>query len=161
METLSRCVWRCFRFPLGFREAGEPMLERGVLVSDETIRRWCLKSGQSCAHALRRRPPRPGDPWHLGEVFITVTVEQKHLGRAAGRAGTVLDILVQHRRTKAAARRFFRRLLNGIGAVPRVIVTDRGLQPARSTGSRVVSTNAHGHGDRFLADRLSGSPRPA
>jgi putative transposase len=37
----------------------------------------------------------------------------------------VLDILLQHRRDKAAARRFFRRLLKETGSVPRVVVTDK------------------------------------
>jgi putative transposase len=43
------------------------MLERGVVVSYETVRRWCLKFGQGYAGALRRRWPRPGDKWHLDE----------------------------------------------------------------------------------------------
>ena len=37
----------------------------------------------------------------------------------------MLDILVQNRRDKAAARRFFRRLMKKTRAVPRVIVTDK------------------------------------
>ncbi|CAM5321265.1 IS6 family transposase [Streptomyces hirsutus] len=125
MGTISHCVWLYSRFPLSFREAGEPMRERGVLVSHETVRRWCAKFGQGCANGLRRRRPRPGDTWHLDEVFITINGEQKYLWRAVDQDGNVLDILVQHRRNKAAARRFFRRLLKGIGAVPRMIVTDK------------------------------------
>jgi putative transposase len=39
--------------------------------------------------------------------------------------GTVLDILVQRRRDKQAAKTFFRKLLKGCQYVPRVIVTDR------------------------------------
>ncbi|CAM5288191.1 hypothetical protein SALBM311S_09819 [Streptomyces alboniger] len=39
------------------------MLERGVTVSYETVRRWCGKFGQRYASALRRRRPRPGDKW--------------------------------------------------------------------------------------------------
>jgi len=39
--------------------------------------------------------------------------------------GAVLDILVQNRRDKAAARRFFRRLLKTTRTVPRVIDTDK------------------------------------
>ncbi len=57
---IARCVWLYHRFPLSFREAGELMLARGVVVSCETIRRWCGKSGRACASALRRRRPRPG-----------------------------------------------------------------------------------------------------
>ncbi|GED90825.1 hypothetical protein TNCT6_79100 [Streptomyces sp. 6-11-2] len=53
------------------------MLERGVVVSHETIRRWCLKFGQAYTNALRRRRPRPGDKWHLDEVFVKINGERK------------------------------------------------------------------------------------
>ena len=43
------------------------MLTRGVVVSYETIRRWCAEFGQAYANQLRRRRPRPGDKWHLDE----------------------------------------------------------------------------------------------
>jgi hypothetical protein len=65
-------VWLYFRFPLSYREVEELMLQRGVIVSYETIRRWCAKFGQAYANGLRRRRPRPGDKWHLDEVFIKV-----------------------------------------------------------------------------------------
>jgi putative transposase len=61
VEIISHCVRLYFRFPLSFREVEELMFERGVIVSYETIRRWCLKFGQSYAGALHRRHPRPGD----------------------------------------------------------------------------------------------------
>ncbi|MFD5110642.1 hypothetical protein ACFWJ1_35660, partial [Streptomyces cinereoruber] len=65
VEVIAHCVWLYFRFPLSYREVEELMLERGVTVSYETIRRWCLKFGQSYANGLRHRRPRPGDKWHL------------------------------------------------------------------------------------------------
>ncbi len=68
-EIISHCVWLYHRFPLSFREVEEMMLERGVVVSHETIRQWCYKFGQTYANELRRRRPRPGDKWHLDEVF--------------------------------------------------------------------------------------------
>jgi putative transposase len=37
----------------------------------------------------------------------------------------VLDLLVQSRRHKRAAKRFFRKLFKGLHHVPRVIVTDK------------------------------------
>lgn len=61
----------------------------------------------------------------MDEVFITVSGERKYLWRAVDQDGMVLDILVQCRRDKAAARRFFRRLMQTRGAVPRVMVTDK------------------------------------
>ncbi|GAA2564101.1 IS6 family transposase [Streptomyces fimbriatus] len=125
VEVISHCVWLYFRFPLPFREVGELMLERGVVVSHEAVRRCCVTFGPVCARELRRRRPRPGDKWHLDEVFIKINGEQKYLWRAVDQDGVVLDILVQNRRATAAARRFLRRLLKNTGAVPRVAVTDR------------------------------------
>ena len=63
VEVISHCVWLYFRFPLSFREVEELMLQRGVIVSYETVRRWCAKFGQAYANGLRRRQPRPGDKW--------------------------------------------------------------------------------------------------
>ncbi|MFF9757586.1 IS6 family transposase, partial [Streptomyces sp. NPDC014344] len=57
VEVISHCVWLYFRFPLSFREVEELMLERGIVVSYETIRRWCSKFGQTYAGALRRPQP--------------------------------------------------------------------------------------------------------
>src|SRR4029077_12486046 len=72
VEIIGHCVWLYFRFSLSFREVEELMLARGVVVSYETIRRWCAKFGQAYANQLRRRRPRPGDKWHLDEVFIRI-----------------------------------------------------------------------------------------
>ncbi|MGW1092160.1 IS6 family transposase, partial [Streptomyces sp. NPDC002596] len=94
VEVISHCVWLYVRFPLSFREVEELMLQRGVSVSRETVRRWCLKFGQAYANALRRRQPRPGTG-HLDEVFIKINGEQKYLWRAVDQDGDVLDILVQ------------------------------------------------------------------
>src|SRR6476620_11163709 len=82
VEIINPCVWLYFRFPLSFREVEELMLERGVVVSYETIRRWCAKFGQAYANQLRRRRSRPGDKWHLDEVFIRISGTQHYLWRA-------------------------------------------------------------------------------
>jgi putative transposase len=101
------------------------MLARGVVVSYETIRAWCAKFGQTYANGLRRRRPRPGDKWHLDEVFITLNGKRQYLWRAVDQDGNVLDILVTSRRDAQAATRFFRKLLTGLRYVPRVMVTDK------------------------------------
>ena len=100
------------------------MLARGVVVSYETIRAWCAKFGQAYANQLRRRRPRPGDKWHLDEVFIRINGTIHYLWRAVDQHGNVLDILVQSRRNALAARKFFRKLLKGL-AVRAAGVGDR------------------------------------
>ncbi|MER6113983.1 IS6 family transposase [Streptomyces hirsutus] len=158
IAVISHCVWRYFRFPLSFREVEELMLQRGVLVSHETVRRWCATFGQTYANGLRRRRPRPGDTWHLGEVFVTIDEEQKYLWRAVDADGNVLDILVQNRRDKAAARRFFRTLLKTTRTVPRVVVTDR----LRSYGAahRQVMPSVEHRSHKGLNNRAENSHQP-
>ncbi|MGW1902259.1 IS6 family transposase [Streptomyces hirsutus] len=158
VEIISHCVWLYFRFPLSFREVEELMLARGVIVSHETVRRWCVKFGQQYAGALRRRRPRPGDKWHLDEVFVRINGEQKYLWRAVDQDGNVLDILVQNRRDKSAARRFFRRLLKTARTVPRVIVTDR----LRSYGAahREVMPSVEHRQSKYLNNRAENSHQP-
>ena len=110
-EIIAHCVWLYHRFPLSFREVEELMLVRGVIVTYETIRQWCAKFGPVYAAGLRRRQPRPGDKWHLDEVFLTINGRRQYLWRAVDQDGNVLDILVQPRRDAKAAKRFFRKLL--------------------------------------------------
>ena len=124
-EIIAHCVWLYHRFPLSFREVEELMLVRGVIVTYETIRQWCAKFGPAYAAGLRRRQPRPGDKWHLDEVFLTINGRRQYLWRAVDQDGNVLDILVQCRRDAKAAKRFFRKLLKRQCACPRVLVTDK------------------------------------
>src|SRR6267142_2673024 len=67
----------------------------------------------------------PGDRWHLDEVFLKINGRLHYLWRAVDQDGDVLDILVQRRRDKKPAKKFFRKLLKGLRYVPRVIITDR------------------------------------
>jgi putative transposase len=125
VEIISHGVWLYFRFCLSSREVEELLFARGIIVTYEAIRKWCRKFGQAYAHQLRRRRPRPGDKWHLDEVFLTMNGERHYLWRALDQDGTILDILVQRRRDKTAAKTFFRKLLKGCRYVPRVIITDQ------------------------------------
>ena len=124
-EITADCVWLYHRFPLSFREVEELMLVRGVIVSYETIRLWCAKFRPEYARWPRRRQPRPGDKWHLDEVFVKINGITHYLWRAVDQHGNVLDVLVQSRRNAKAAKRFFRKLLKGLRYVPRVLVTDK------------------------------------
>jgi len=110
-EIISHCVWLYFRFALSFRDVEEMLAMRGVSLSYETVREWCFKFGQTYANRLRRKSPRPGDRWHLDEVFIRINGRVHYLWRAVDQDGEVLDILVQSRRDKRAAKKFFRKLL--------------------------------------------------
>ena len=66
-EIISHAVWLSFRFALSHRDVEELLAERGVRVSYEAIRPWCLKFGPEFATALRRRRARAADKWHCDE----------------------------------------------------------------------------------------------
>ena len=124
-DIIEECVWLYFNFALSYREVEIMMARRGVEVSYEAIRQWCLKFGQAYANQLRRRRPRPGDKWHLDEVVLKIKGKVCYLWQAVDQTGVVLDILVQSRRNTKAASRFFKKLLKGLEYVPRVIITDK------------------------------------
>ena len=83
-EIISHSVWLYFRFALSYRDVEEIMAVRGVIVTDEAIRERCRKFAQTYANELRRRRPRPGDKWHLDEVFITINGTDHYLWRGGG-----------------------------------------------------------------------------
>jgi putative transposase len=119
-EIISHCVWLYFRFSVSFRDVEELMSSRGVSLTYETVREWCLKFGQTYANGLRRKTARPGDRWHLDEVFLKINGRAHYLWRAVDQDGDVLDILVQSRRNTKAAKKFFRKLLKGLRCMFRV-----------------------------------------
>src|SRR5512135_3609666 len=124
-EIISHCVWLYFRFSLSYRDVEELMAQRGVVLTYETVRQWGLKFGQTYANELRHRRARCGDKWHMDEMVLTIRGKKHYLWRAVDQDGNVLDILVQSRRNKKVAKRFFRKLLKGLKYVPRVIITDQ------------------------------------
>ena len=101
------------------------MAERGIEVSNETIRRWVLKFGRLYAQRLRRSRPKPDDRWHLDEMFVTIRGKRMYLWRAVDSEGEVLDFCIQSKRNKAAALKLMRKLPKTRGFAPRVVVTDK------------------------------------
>jgi putative transposase len=157
-EIISHAVWLYFRFPLSHRDVEELLFVRGVIVSYEAIRKWCRKFGQAYANALRHRRPRPGDKWHLDEVFITINKERQYLWRAVDQDGVELDILVQRRRDKKAGKTFCRRLLKGCQYVPRVIMTDK-LKSYEAAKRELLPGVGHRQ-HRYLNNRAENSHQP-
>ena len=121
--VISCAVRWYFRFQLSLRDIEELLFERGVIVTYETIRCWCDKFGKGFAHGVNAVRRKPGSTWHLDEMFVTLRGEPYLLWRAVDEHGAELDILLQKWRDKAAAKRFFKRVLRSSPA-PRKIVTD-------------------------------------
>ena len=157
-EVIGHAVWLYHVFGLSLRDVELILAERGVVLSHESVRRWCLKFGGDFAARLRRRRPRPGDTWHLDEVFLRINGVLHYLWRAVDQHGVVLDILVQGRRNATAAKRFFKRLLAGLKYKPKRLVTD-GLR-SYGVARRELLPDVRHRTSRHLNNRAENSHRP-
>ncbi|MFT7373237.1 MAG: putative transposase [Oleiphilaceae bacterium] len=117
-------MWLYHRFTLSLCDIEELLATRGIIVSYETIRNWCQKFGQRYCKLLKKNRGRLGVTWYLYGVFIKINGVLHYLWRAVGEDDDDIDILVQKRKDKKAARRSFRKLLKGQQAAPIGIITD-------------------------------------
>jgi putative transposase len=157
-EVIQHAVWLYHCFSLSLREVELILAARGMVVSYESIRSWGLRFGQLFANSLKQRRPRPGDKWHIDEVFIRIQGKLHYLWRAIDQNGNVLDILVQNRRSAKAAKRFFRKLLKGLQYVPRVIVTDK--LKSYGAAKRVILPEVEHWQSRYLNNKIEVSHQP-
>jgi len=94
-EIISHAVWLYYRFGLSFRDVEDLLAERGLTVTYESIRQWCLTFGLDYARRLRHRRGRQGDTWHLAELFVKIQGRLQYLWRAVDEDGDAIDVLVQ------------------------------------------------------------------
>ena len=123
-SVIGYAVCAYHRFALTLRDAEDLLAERGVTVSYETIRVWIARFGPQIAAKVLRDRPAAADKWHLDEVVVPIKGQKFWLWRAVDANGDVLDILVQSRRDRATATRFFRKLFKMWG-LPRLLITDK------------------------------------
>jgi len=124
-DIISYAVWLYYRFNLSHRDIEDLLSERGITVSCEAIRLWCIKFGAVYASRLKRKHRGYGDTFFIDEVFIKINGKQHYLWRAVDQDGEVVDVFLQARRDGTAAKRFFRRLLKSHGGEPGKIFTDK------------------------------------
>lgn len=120
----------------------ELLLERGIRVSYETIRRWGKKFGPAYARGLCRKQPSRNDIWYLDEMRIVIAGKKHWLWRAVDQDGYVLDEIVQSRRNTKAAKRLLTRLMKQQGAAPKRMVTDK-LRSYGAARRQVMATVEH------------------
>ena len=124
-DIIGYAVWLYHRFNLSHRDIEDLLAERGITVSREAIRLWCIKFGAIYTRRLKRKHRGYGDTFNIDEVFVKINGIQHYLWRAVDQDGEVVDVFLQARRDGAAAKRFFKRLLRSNGGEPRKIVTDK------------------------------------
>jgi putative transposase len=120
MRSGSLSVFRSVSAPVE-----ELLAQRGIIVTYETVRQWCLKFGQTYANEVRRRRPRCGDIWHMDEVILTIRGKNRFFGEPWIKMAMCLTYASQNRRNTKAATRFFRKLRVRLCYVPQVIITDK------------------------------------
>ena len=124
-DIISYAVWLYHRFNLSHRDIEDLLAERGITVSREAIRLWCIKFGAIYTRRLKRKHRGYGDTFYIDEVFEKINGIQHYLWRAVDQDGEVVNVFLQARRDGATAKRFFKRLLRSNGGEPRKIVTDK------------------------------------
>jgi putative transposase len=157
-QIIAHAVWLYFRFPLSLRLVEEMLLERGIAVSYETVRRWALKFGPAYARRLRRKAPSRRDMWHLDEVVVTIAGKKHWLWRAVDQDGYVLDEIVQNRRDTKAAKRLLNRLLRKQGGPPRRVITDKPASYAAA--QRQIMPDVEHRSHKGLNNRAENSHLP-
>ena len=123
-DIISYAVWLYYRFNLSHRDIEDLLAERGIIVTRESIRLWCIKFGVIYSRRLKRKHRGYGDTFYIDEVFVKINGKQHYLWRAADQDCEVVDVYLQARRDGAAAKRFFRRLLRKYGGQPSKVVMD-------------------------------------
>jgi len=126
-DIISYAVWLYYRFSLSHSHSDieDLLAERGITVSREAIRLWCIKFRALYARRLKRKHRGYSDTFYIDEVFVRINGKQHYLWRAVDQDGEVVDLYLQAKRDGVAAKRFFKRLLRSYGGEPRKIVTDK------------------------------------
>jgi putative transposase len=154
---ISYAVWQYHRFNLSFRDVQEQLAYRGIIVSHETVRKWCLKFSRQFKDTLQKRARQLSDKWHLDEMSLRINGESFVLWRAVDEHGMELDVFLQKRRNKASAIRFLSRLLQRYPA-PRVIITDK-LRSYRQPIKRMCPKADH-RSHKGLNNRVENAHQP-
>ena len=157
--VLLAVLWR-LRYKLGFRDVAELLMQRGFVVSHETIRTWEFRFAPLVAERLRtHRRGNAGRSWYVDETYIKVSGRWCYLYRAIDRDGNLLDSMLSEHRDREAARRFLRRLIDGQGQKPLRLTTDK--HPAYTKAIRwIVGRKVLHRQNQYLNNRMEQHHRP-
>ena len=122
-EIIQHVVWLYHRFNLSNRDIEDLMAERGIGISYESIRLWCIKFGPKCAKRLRRRHQGCGDTFFIDEVFVKIQGKHHYLWRAVDQDGDVVDVFLL-RRSGNEPRRVVTDKLRSYGVAHRELIPD-------------------------------------
>jgi hypothetical protein len=105
-DIIRHAVWLYLRFTLSYRDVEDLLAERGLMVSNEPIRRWVLKFGPIIAKNLRAIRPKPHSRWHIDEMMVSIAGRQMYMWRAVAEAlDAVCAAAPAHQISRGRARR--------------------------------------------------------
>jgi putative transposase len=107
-DTIRLAVMIYVRYPLSLRNVEDPLHERGIEITHETVRFWWNRFGTIFASEIRRNRVQAMRAfshrrWHLDELFVKINGVKHYLWRAVDHEGEVLESFVTKRRDKKAA----------------------------------------------------------
>ena len=138
---ISHCVWLYYRFTLSYRDIELIMMQKGISVTYESIRYWCIKFGKLYAKRIKKTK-RYGDYVYMDEVFCKIHGKRVYLWRAVDQDDQTIDVLVQEKRDSKAANRFIQKVRKSIKQPVSKVVTDK-LKSYIKPIKTLVSTTPH------------------
>ena len=154
IAVISQAIYLYNRFSLSYRDVSDLLIERGIVVSHQTVKEWNMRFGSLFSDEIKRRRRRPSRRWHVDEMHCKIAGKKHHLWRAVDSDGVVLDVFVSKRRNKKAAQKFFSRLF-GQYRDPSRLTTDR-LRLYRSVVPEIFPRTRHIKG-KWLNNRVENS----
>lgn len=113
------------RFRLSTTDVRDLLAERGLDVTQHTVRRWVQKFGPLLAQAARRKAKPVGGRWFVDETYLRVSGKWAYLYRAVDNEGQVVDILLREKRDLKSVEAFFEQAIRRRGLSPTEVVTDK------------------------------------
>lgn len=124
LEIMLVCVRRYVAYPAIPRNLEEMMVERGIALGHSTVHLWAIKLLPVLEKALRRCKHPVGKSWRVDATYVKVRGTWKYLYRAVDKTGNTVDFLLQAKRDKEAARRYFEKSIDQNG-VPETVTIDK------------------------------------
>ncbi|MDW4551724.1 IS6 family transposase [Defluviimonas sp. D31] len=161
-EIIRLAVMLYVRFPLSLRNVEDLLHERGIEISQESVRFWWNRFGPMFAAEIRKKRAErlrsgPQWQWHLDEMFVKINGERHYLWRAVDHEGEVLESFVTKTRDKKAALKFLKKSMKRY-VRPHIFVTDM----LRSYGAALREIGAADRQEtgRWLNNRAENSHLP-
>lgn len=140
-SIIGYCVWLYYRFTLSYRDIELIMMKKGISVTYESIRYWCIKFGKIYAKRIKQTKQHCNSVY-MDEIFCKINSKRVYLWRAVDQDGQTIDVLVQEKRDNKAAARFIKKIRKSVKQPISKAVTDK-LKSYIKPVKMLLSTTLH------------------